>query len=51
MIFELTTAPDGTRWLVTQKPDGTTKRERIDPILFPAPQPKPDEPPEHEMEF
>jgi len=45
MTHEITTAPDGTRWLVTTKPDGTTKRERIDPRLFPAPQPEP------EMEF
>jgi hypothetical protein len=40
MTQELTTAPDGTRWFVASHSDGTTKRERIDPHLFPAPKPK-----------
>jgi hypothetical protein len=40
MNFDIIIAPDGTRWLIGTKPDGTTKRERIDPDLFPAPKPK-----------
>ena len=44
MTHEITSATDGPRWLVTAKPDSTTKRERIDPTMFPEPQPKaPDE--------
>lgn len=44
MTQDLTTTPDGVRWLVTKKTNGETKRERIDPNLFPSPQPKPMEP-------
>ncbi|NHQ74195.1 hypothetical protein HAT86_06915 [Roseovarius gahaiensis] len=44
MTHRIVTTPDGTRWFVASHPDGTTKRERIDPNLFPEPQPKPDEP-------
>ena len=40
MNFEIIIVLDGTRWLIGTKPDGTTKRERIDPDLLPALKPK-----------
>lgn len=49
MTYEISTSPDGTRWLVITKSDFTTKRERIDPLLFPPPQLKPL--PESELPF